>query len=323
MGSDTLVTVIAPLQNDAPILPAFVAEVSEALRAHYANYEVVLVDDHSTDATAEVARGLLGSYPCLRLIQLSRPFGADVAVTAGLDAAIGDYAVVMRPRSDPPAAIPAMVALAAAGHGLVVGISPRDAGRGPLVALGRRAFFWLIRRLMPQAPPFDATGFCALSRPAINAVTRVKSKHRHLGFLSCALGFDAATFPYAQIARGPRAKLRPLREAVDEAVAGLVTHSVFPLRMASQVGAFAAGLNLLYVAYILVVNLVKQRVAEGWTTASIQQSCMFFLLFVHLTILSEYIAHILREAQDRPLYHVADEKVSTVRTTQADRRNVA
>lgn len=323
MFSDTLITVIAPLANDSLILRDFVAEVSRVLSSHYANHEIVLVDDHSSDGTLDVARGLLREFPCVRLIRLSRPFGADVAITAGLDAAIGDYAVVMRPRSDPPSVIPELVRLAASGHGLVVGTSPRHAGRGPIVSLGRKAFFWILRRVLPQAPPSDATGLCALSRPAINAVTRVKSKHRHLGLLSCALGFDAISFPYTQISRTPQPPLRPLREAVDEAVSGLVTHSVLPLRLASHLGALAAGLNLVYVGYVLAVNLIKQRVAEGWTTLSLQQSCMFFLLFVHLTILSEYIAHILRESQDRPLYHVLDEQVSALAPPHADRRNVA
>src|SRR4051794_37165357 len=109
MPSDTLISVVAPIQNDGPVLRAFVAEISEVLNAHYTNYEVVLVDDCSTDGTVTAVETLMQQYPCLRLIRLSRRFGTDVAVTAGLDATIGDYVVVMRPQSDPPGEIPAMV----------------------------------------------------------------------------------------------------------------------------------------------------------------------------------------------------------------------
>src|SRR5215204_3084977 len=99
MGGDTLVSVVAPLQDDGAVLRSFVAEVVAVLRAHYAHYEGVLVDDASTDGTAAAVEELLRTSPCLRLIRLSRRFGADVAITAGLDAAIGDFVVVMRPQS--------------------------------------------------------------------------------------------------------------------------------------------------------------------------------------------------------------------------------
>src|SRR4029079_11477985 len=102
MGGDTLVSVVAPLQDDGPVLRAFVAEVVAVLRAHYAHYEVVLVDDYSNDGTLGAVEELLRGCPCLRLIRLSRRFGADAAITAGLDAAIGDHVVVMRPQTDPP-----------------------------------------------------------------------------------------------------------------------------------------------------------------------------------------------------------------------------
>lgn len=323
MHSEAMVTVVAPILNDASILRDFVDEVGAVLREHYAHYEIVLVDDGSTDNTALVAEALLSDRPCLRLIRLTRRFGTDIAVTAGLEATIGDCAVVMRPRSDPPAEIPALVRKAAEGGGLVVGISPHRSERGPVVQLGRRAFYWLLRRAVGFAPPFDATNLYALSRPAINAVTRVKSKHRHMSVMSCAVGFEAERHPYVQIDRSPRLDRRPLREAIDEAIADLVSHSVLPLRLVSAIGVFAAALNLLYVGYIVAVNLVKQRVTEGWTTLSLQQSAMFFFLFCNLVILSEYIARILQESQVQPLYHVLDDRTSTIRDVGAERRNVA
>jgi hypothetical protein len=323
MGGDTLVSVVAPLQDDGAVLRAFVVEVLDVLRAHYAHYELVLVDDASTDGTTGVVEGLLRTCPCLRLIRLSRRFGADVAITAGLDAAIGDFVAVMKPSSDPPGEIPAMVRAVAADGGIVLGTSAREAGRGPVVLLGRTAFFWAIRRVLPWSPPPDATGFCVLSRTAVNAITRIKSKYRHLGFLSCAVGSVVTRHPYRQIARSPRRRLRPLHEAIDEAISAFVTNSFVPLRLVSYIGAFAGLLNLAYVVYILLVNLIKRQVAEGWTTLSLQISAMFFFVFLNLAIISEYVAHIMRESLDRPLYHVLDERASTVQVTDPERRNVA
>jgi glycosyltransferase involved in cell wall biosynthesis len=322
MKADTLVSVVATLQNDGPILGEFVAEVVAVLRANYAYYELILVDDHSTDATAGIVEELMTVHPSMRLIRLSRRFGADAAITAGLDAAIGDYVVVIRPQSDPPDAIPAMIRAAGSDAGVVLGTTRREATRGPIVRLGREAFYWLIRRALPATPPPDATGFCVLTRRVVNAITQIKSNFRHVGFLSCTVGYAVALHPYQQIARSPHRRARPLRQAVEEAISIFITNSFVPLRMASAVGAFAALLNLGYVLYVILVNLVKRQVAEGWTTLSLQISVMFLFVFLNLLIISEYIARLIQESQDRPSYQVLDERASPMRVHDPERRNV-
>ena len=320
MRSDTMVSVVAPIR-DVTILREFVAEVLGVLQEHYRNYELILVDEHSTDETVDIVDELMATNACMRLIRLSRSFGTDVAITAGLDASIGDYVVVMRPQSDPPSEIPAMLQAAAGGR-VVFGTTERESRRGPLVRHGRKAFFWLIHRVLPSTPSPDATGFCVLSRRVVNAITRIKARHRHVGFLSCTAGYALAYYPYRQIARRPQGHIRPLREAVEEAISIFVTNSFFPLRLASTVGAFAALLNLAYVLYVVAVNLVKRQVAEGWTTLSLQISVMFLFVFVNFIIVSEYIARIIQESQDRPTYHVLDERSSSVRIHDPERRNV-
>jgi dolichol-phosphate mannosyltransferase len=323
MGTDMMVSVVAAIQNDGSLVRAFVAEVSDVLRRHWVNYEIVLVDDGSIDETLIETAHLLTRYPCLRFIRLSRRFGREAAVTAGLDTAIGDYVAVMRPQFDPPAEIPAMVSAVEPGeHEVVLGTSRQESRRGLLSRAGRRAFFWLMRRVVPHAPPANATGFCVLSRTAVNAITKIKSRHRHLGFLSCAVGSAATLHEYSQIDRSRKTRVQPLREAVDKAIALLVGNSVVPLRMVSCLGAFAGAVNLLYVGYILLVNLSKNRVAEGWTTLSLQMSCMFFFVFLNLVIISEYIVHMMHESQDRPLYHVLEERCSIVPFAEPERKNV-
>ncbi|CAN5894564.1 glycosyltransferase family 2 protein [soil metagenome] len=323
MDSDTLVSVVAPLRDDALILAEFVEEVVEVLRGRYSHYELILVDNDSRDGTSEIARKLLERYACLRLIRLARPYTRDLAVTAGLDAAIGDYVVVMRPRSDPPGEIPAMVRAAGLGDGIVLGTADRDPRLSPLSRICRMAFFGLARSVIRNAPPADATGFCALSRSAVNAITRVKLRSRHLNYLSCAVGCEMTRHPYRPIARLSGSDPRPLRESIGEGFSILFAHSAAPLRLVSQIGALAASLNLLYVLYVVGVNLVKREVAEGWTTLSLQIAVMFFFVFLNLTILAEYIAQIARDTQDRPLYHIRDDRSSAVKISDPERRNVA
>ena len=318
-----MVTVVAPIQGDASILRPFVAEVLDALRGHYAHYEVVLVDNDSADGTVGLAARLLERHACLRLIRLSRRYARDVAITAGLDAAIGDYVVVMRPRSDPPAEIPAMVRAAGRNSGMVLGTAAGDPRLGPLSGACRAAFFRLVAPGHPRRPAGRRHRLLRLARPAVDAITRVKLKCRHLNYLSCAVGCAVDRHPYRPIARAAGTAPRPLREAIGEGVSILVSHSSLPLRLAGQIGVLAASLNLLYVLYVLGVNLLKREVAEGWTTLSLQLAVMFFFVFLNMTILAEYVARMAQESQDRPLYHVREDRSSAVRVVDPERRNVA
>lgn len=324
MTTDTLVSIVAPIRDDAESLRGFTAEIMELLPAHYPNYELLLVDDGSTDNTVMVAESLLRSYPCIRLIRLAHRHGIDLAAAAGIDSSIGDYVVVIRPRVDPPSEVPAMVRAAVDHHGVVIGRAPRAMEGGPVVRACRRVFFGMVGRLLGINLPADATKFCVLPRPVANAMSRVKSRNRHLGVLACTVGHSTTLHEYEPIRRTDRPAGRPLPEALNEAIAIYVTNSPFPLRLASALGAAACGLNFLYVLYVVGINLVKRQVAPGWTTLSLQMSGMFFFIFLNLIIISEYISQIMRESQHRPLYQVLDEQVSTAAAPGAEqRRNVA
>lgn len=319
---DCFVSVIAPLSNDGPILESFVAEVVAVLRTHYMNYELVLVDDGSTDDTAARLDSVLARHDCVRVIRLSRRFGEEIAIFAGLDTVIGDFVVIMIPNWDPPSLIPTMVQQARDGAEVVFGASssPRDAGF--LMRAGAAAFDWYCRRVLRLSVPNESTQFRALSRRAVNAVIATKSVHRYLRVLSAEVGFTRAEVRYSPADRGGGPRRRSIREAVALAAAIIVSASPHPLRMASWLGVLASALNLLYVVYIVIVYLVKPDVAPGWTTLSMQSAGMFFFVFLILTVMSEYIGHILVETTNRPLYHVLEERASATLLAQEDRRNI-
>ena len=125
MKSNCFISVVVPLRNNATIIKSFVQEVLEVLRLNYANYELVLVDDFSTDTTAEEVEKLLSKFECIRYIRLSRMSGVEIAITAGLDSSIGDFVVAMESELDPPGEIPKMVDLARSKQGIVIGVVER------------------------------------------------------------------------------------------------------------------------------------------------------------------------------------------------------
>lgn len=314
-----LVSVVAPLRGDPARLEQAVCTLQPLLAAQYPHHELVLVEDRGDPALRAVSEHLLASTPCLRVLRLSRAVDLETALTAGLDTAIGDFVVTLDLASDPPQAALEVLALARGGHDVVVGVIDGAAGQRALYRVGRRAFYGAAAWLMPQVPLAGATTLRALSRGAVNAITRVRQRRRHFGVLALEIGFPLATLPYERVTAPSR---QGLGRAVGAGLALLIHSSGRPLRAVAGLGVMGSILSLFYAAYVVAANLVLDRVVEGWTTLSLVMSGLFFLLFVILTMMSEYIQLVLDEASERPLYHVREERQSALGMTDATDLNV-
>ncbi len=320
--SSIFVSVVCRLHDERGLVESLVADVTCVLRESYENYELVLVDDGSTDGTSAQVKALLGQYECVRLLRLSRNFGLDIALTAGLETAIGDYVVTMSAETDPPQLIPRLVELAQRENAAVYGVALQRAPRGFLHRQGARLFHWACKELfdLPLLP--NSTQLRALSRQAVNAIVEIKDNYRYLRALTPYIGYQTRTLEYQPISRGGRGARESLFEAVDTAIAVVVSNSTRPLRFVSWLAVAASVLNLAYILYVFFVNLFKRNVAEGWTTLSLQNAGMFFLLFLILAVVTEYVGRILSETRDRPLYYIAEEANSSVLVPGKERRNV-
>jgi dolichol-phosphate mannosyltransferase len=321
-ASDVFVSVVAPLQDDDDVLAPFVVETVAVLTAQYANFELVLVDDGSRDGTSTTIGQLLAAHPCVRYIRLSRRFGLEAAIAAGLDSVIGDYTVVMLPAMDPPALIPELVARCREGKGIVFGVCRARPGHPFWASAGSRWYWALGRRFLDLHVPEGASYFQCLSRSAVNGVTRIKDKYRSIRLLASSMGADLDTLPYEPLRRRSRPRTRGFLESLDLAAGITVSRSTRPLRFVAALGLLASFLNLLYMGYVVTIYLTRSHVAEGWTTTSLQVSGMFFLLFVIMSVLSEYVGRVLEESRDRPLYHAVEERSSNVMVRDGERRNV-
>jgi glycosyltransferase involved in cell wall biosynthesis len=318
---EAFVSVVVPLDNVAGLLERYLAELVENLRC-YRDYEIIMVDDGSSDGTRALVDRLMDECDCLRYIRLAQRSGLDVAISAGLDTAIGDFVVVVEPGWDPPTDLPRFVEACQGGADVVIGTCEGRRRDGRFFAWGRQAFYWLCRRLITDRLPASATHFMAFSRRGVNAVTRIKQYNHHLGVVACTVGYGLTFLPYQQRPAPPGAGRRGLRAGLEFAIATLVTNSVSPLRLVTYISAFAGLANLLYIGYVCVINIVKNRVAEGWTTLSLQMSGMFFLVFLTLMVIAEYIAHTFQASKDPPRYQVLEERSSTRPFVEPERRNI-
>jgi glycosyltransferase involved in cell wall biosynthesis len=319
---DCFVSIVTPIYNDSKILESFVAETLTVLRNNYTNYELVLVNDGSEDDTSKIMSQLLKEYECIRLINLSRHFGTEVAISSGLDAVIGDFVVVMLPESDPPQLIPQLIEQCREGNDILIGIRSNRTGEPWWLQLGANLFYWCSQNIFKIPLIKNSTHFRVLSRRVVNSMIQVEDKYRYIRIFSAYIGYNSQTFIYEPIKRYRKPKIRGFRESINLGLQIIFLNSVHPLRIASLLSLFISGLNLIYLGYIMLVYLFKQHIAEGWVTLSVQSSVMFFFISIILAILCEYVGLMFAKLRGWASYYVADEKTSSVLIVDPQRRNI-
>ncbi|MGH9321524.1 MAG: glycosyltransferase family 2 protein [Vicinamibacteria bacterium] len=310
---DCYLSVIAPLENDADIVEAFVSELTETLQESFANHEIVLVDDGSTDETASRVEGLLSSYERLRFIRLSRRFGQEIAISAGLDSVIGDFVVVMLPDGDPPRLVPSMVEKARAGAELVFGIRWSRRSDPLFLRFGASAFYWYCNRILGLDLPKNSTHFRVMSRRVVNALIQIKDRGRYLRTLSQHVGYRSQGYPYELEERRSPPRRKSVFQALDLAANIIATNSLRPLRLVSWLAILLSAANAFYLLY---------SAARGAPGASLQTGLGFVFVFLILAVLCEYLGRLVEESKGRPLYYVMEEKQGARPLLEDGRRNV-
>jgi hypothetical protein len=319
---DVFVSVVVALRDAAGYLADVVTESFAILDAAFREYEIILVDDGSQDDSVALARRLVAQATSTRLLVLSRGFGDDIAITAGLETAIGDVVVTMLAGSDPPEMIPGLVDRALAEGRSLVGIAAHDTRYHSIGDYANGFILAASGRVFGTPIPRGVTQFRVLTRQAVGALLESRDRQRSLAVLTAHVGFGTATFQYRPRDRSGRRSALGLWRSVSLAIDLSVASGRRPLRVVSAIGILGSVANLAYAGYVVLLYLVGQRVVEGWTTLSLELSVMFFLLFLLLAVMAEYLGHLLVESRDRPLYYVLDEFASPAPFREPERPNL-
>jgi dolichol-phosphate mannosyltransferase len=310
--NESLISVVAPLESDPPeSVESFVEETVAVLRGVVTHYEIILVDDGAAEGTVARVRALLERHDFVRFLRLSRHFGEETAITAGLDAAIGDYVIVMLPNMDPPALIPEFLERARSEADVVYGVRMHRKSEPFWYRAGARLFYWYINKVVRAGIPEDSTQFRCMSRQVVNAITQIRGADQYLRLLTSYIGFRKQGLPYAPINRSGAAIVRPKREAVHLARALVMDHTTHPLRTVSWVGVVLAIFNFVVVA----------ARNGGGTGEQIHGALAFLVIAVMLATIGEYVAGITNRLRDRPAYYVREEHTSSV-LLREERKNV-
>lgn len=322
MRRDIFVSVVVPLDNDLDILPAVVRELDAVMRSHFGDYELIFIDDGSTDGTRSFFERAKSEISCFRYSRLTRPFGLEVAIACGLEQAIGDVIVVLIPACDPPERIPELAEKANDTDGIVIGIATDKFKRSLFYRLAYQLYYGLCRVFLTRSQVYGATHFMALTRTALNALLTIKDSFRYIRVLAMYAGFEVTKVPYEFAARRRPPRHRRALALLENAGHMIVSNSDRPLRAAALISATMGVADFTFLIYVVAMRFLYIDVAPGWASTNFFNAVMFGVIFLVLAVLCEYLAELRSEVKRRPLYVVQGELQSNVMLANAETRNV-
>jgi polyisoprenyl-phosphate glycosyltransferase len=322
MGSPVL-SVVVPAYNEEAVLTAFHHRLAAVLDGMGEPADVLYVNDGSDDRTLAVANSLQAGDPRVAVLDLSRNFGKEIALSAGLHHARGKAIVVIdADLQDPPEVIPVLLACWQRGAVDVVYAQRRvRAGETVSKRMTARLFYLLMQHVGRVHIPRDTGDICLLSRRAVEALRDYPEHHRFMKGLFTWIGFAQVAIPYERDPRNAGSSKLGLLKRVNLAIVGITSFPAAPLRFASVLGlVIASG------AFLLSVFIVYKTVRYGDPVAGYPSlmSAILFLGGVQLTaigVLGEYLGRVFHETKRRPLYHVRDYRPAAAvsATTLAER----
>lgn len=307
---DVFITVALVVNNDQKIIKHFVKNVADLASKKYKYVEILVLDNGSQDKTAEVVQKTQRDVANIRLISLARQYNIETAYAAILENSLGDFVVILNPKTDPSGVIHELVKKALEGYDVVIAESKRKQKLSPFGKFLIIIFNKLFIRTMgiEFVPYFSFTG--VFSRAAVNSLIQIRNKKRYLLYSDAMRGFHKSSLTYIKAHRVNETKdespLRILFMGLDI----IIANSKFPLRVASLLGLIASLLSLSFLIYVFIISIMKDKIIEGWITTSIVSGVLFLILFIILTVVSEYIGRILTEFKDDPLYFISKETSS-------------
>src|SRR5262245_370393 len=322
MRRDIFVSVVVPLDNDLDILPTVVREMDAVMQRHFGDYELIFIDDGSSDGARSFFERAKAEFPCFRFFRLTRPFGLEVAIACGLEQAIGDVIVVLNPASDPPDRIPEFAEKANDTDGIVIGIAVDKFKRSLFYRLAYQIHYGLCKVFLPRSQIYGATHFMGLTRTALNALLTIKDSFRYIRVLAMYAGFEVTKVPYEfTIRRHPPRRRRALT-VLDTTGHMIVSYSDRPLRVAALICAIMGIADFAFLIYVVGMRFLFEHIAPGWASTNFFNAIMFGLIFLVLAVICEYLAELRGEVKRRPLYVVQGELQSNVMLANTETRNV-
>ena len=303
------ISIIAPFLNEENNLPLLYERIAAVMKNRPEAWELILVDDGSTDGSPAWVRRKSAEDRRVRLIQLARDFGHQIAITAGLDHARHDAAIVMdADLQDPPEVIPALLDKWRAGNEVVYAVRTQRAGESFLKKFTAAMFYRLFARLTKINMPLDSGDFRLLDRKVIQALGAMREQHRFIRAMTCWTGFRQTAVPYERQSRHSGESKYEAIHLFRLAMDGIASFSGEPLRWFVKIGFLFAFLGIVWLFCILLNWLLGLGYyPRGWVTLASLILLLGGIQLRAIGVVGQYISRIFEEPKKRPLYFVADD----------------
>jgi dolichol-phosphate mannosyltransferase len=296
-------SIIVPIFNEKDNLPELHRRVTEVLDRIGKSWELLLVDDGSSDGSADIIRTLAKKDKRIRPVIFARNFGHQVAVTAGLDYSRGEAVVIIdADLQDPPELIHEMAKKWEEGYEVVYAVRTEREGESFFKLWTASVFYRLIYRITDVKIPLDTGDFRLMDRKVVNVMNRMRERHRFLRGMSSWVGFKQVGVEYKRAARTAGETKYPFRKMLRLAINAVTGFSYFPLQVATFFGFASAGLAIIAIPVVAILRLAGTHFFEGQTTTLVFVLFLGGVQLISLGILGEYIGRLYDEAKGRPLY---------------------
>ena len=304
-----LISIVVPMYFEQEVANECYRRLSQVMIKSGYNYELIFINDGSTDNTYEILQGIANIDKHVRVISFSRNFGHQVAVSAGIDKARGDALVIIdADLQDPPELIPAMIKLWEQGYEVVYAKRKKRKGETWFKLFTAKYFYRILARLSEVKIPTDSGDFRLLDRKVALVLKRMPEKNRFIRGMVSWAGFKQIPLEYEREERFAGETKYPLKKMIKFAVDGIVSFSTKPLKISQYLGFFAVIVAIAVFIYSIVFRIIGGKtLVYGW--ASIMTTVAFLggVQLISIGILGEYIARMYDESKGRPLYIIEKE----------------
>jgi glycosyltransferase involved in cell wall biosynthesis len=302
-----LLSVVVPVYNEADGIDTFHERTETVLAVMPVRFEIIYVNDGSRDLSLQRLHALRARSAHVAVLDLSRNFGKEIAVSAGLDRATGDAVVIIdADLQDPPELIPALFEKWQEGFDNVYAQRLSRAGETMLKRATSHAFYRLLNRISEQPVPLDAGDFRLLSRRALLAIGQMRERHRFMKGLYAWVGFQQIGVPYHRDARVAGRSAWSYWRLWNLSLEGITSFSTLPLRITSYAGLLTSLTSMIYGSFILFRTLLFGNSVAGYPSLLVIILFLGGAQMLSIGIIGEYLGRIFNETKHRPLYYVSE-----------------
>ncbi len=302
-GTDFLLSVVLPIYNEEACALECVRRLQATMQKLQCRYELLFVNDGSTDQTLSILRDEKSRDPSIKILNFSRNFGHQPAISAGLDHAKGDAVVILdSDLQDPPEFIVQLVAKWKEGHDVVHAQRRNRAGDSALKKILAAGYYRFLTRISEVELPIDVGDFRLISRKAADAIKLLRERHRYIRGMMCWVGFHQTTIQYDRDPRFSGKSKFSLARQAKFAMEGLFSFSTFPMRVATYIGLFVMCVALLILMGTVYTFFNPVGISPLWGVILFTVLFVGSIQLICLGLLGEYIGYTYEETKQRPLY---------------------